>query len=36
MGVFDSDLNSKSGFSVQTGQRLAALLDSGLQTAGMT
>ena len=31
MGVFDPDLNSKSGFSVQTGQRPAAMLDSGFR-----
>jgi hypothetical protein len=31
MGAFDSDLNSKSEVSVQTGQRPAAPLDSGLR-----
>jgi hypothetical protein len=36
MGVFDSYLNSKSAFCAQTGRRPAALLDSGLKTAGMT
>jgi hypothetical protein len=29
MGVFDSDLSSKSRFSVQTGQRPATTLESG-------